>query len=496
VSDTPDRPDIIFISAAALRWDALGCFGRAQGPTHKLDILAERSTVFERHFTSCPLGTPARSSWYTGLPPHRHGATISGWLEAERSHGQVKPELPLVTDRLAEAGYHVMHSGVQQARLTPELHARGNVDVIGPANVGQHHHQLTERGLLIGDTSYFKDPCFEFHNDTPFLAPATNARTGIFPLREELWYDRVVADATGEHIGRMTDQAGRMPLALFCNFWLPHAPLWVPQDQAQMIHPDEVRLPRTVGRWYSGMPITHLLNVCGQLGSHLDEAAWREAWAVYAGMVAMLDQCVGRVLGALDRAGRLNDALVIFTSDHGEMLGSHRLFSKLCMYEDVVHVPLLIKLPGQQTTRRVKGLTHHLDLVKTMLEAADAKPLHDHDGPAALGGDDDASYGESLLTLSGGTGQAVPGRGHVFACYDGNAARGFAQRMARSTSHKLVDHYGAVGVEHSELYDLVEDPRETRNLAGKTETRDIEKALRRRLHGWMDHCGDALRVRQ
>jgi len=485
----PDKPDLIFITAAALRWDALGCFGRAQGPTPKLDLLAERSTVFERHFTSCPLGVPARSSWLTGLPPHRHGATISGWLDAERIHGRIKPELPLITDRLADADYRVIHSGVQQARLAPELHERGNVEVLGPVSVGQHHHDLTRRGLLIGDTSYFKDPCFEYHAGQPFLAPSTNARTGVFPLREDLWLDRVIAERTTERIGRLGDEDEVLkPLALFCNFWLPHAPLWAPQDFAQLIHPDEIKLPKTVGRWYSGMPVTQLLNVCGQLGAHLEETAWREAWAVYAGMVALLDQCVGRVLGALDRAGRLDDALVVFTADHGEMLGSHRLFSKLCLYEDAVHVPLLVKLPGQKRGRRVKGLTHHLDVVKTLLDAAEAKPLHDHDDAATLGGDDDAVFGESLLALAGGTGSAVPGRNHVYASYDGNAGRSFPQRMVRSTSHKLVYHHEG----HTELYDLVDDPRETRNLAGKPEAAEAEQALREKLAQWMDHCNDAL----
>jgi len=492
VANRPDKPDVIFISAAALRWDALGCFGKAQGPTPKLDLLAERSTVFERHFTTCPLGVPARSSWLTGLPPHRHGASISGWLAAERDHGQVTPGLPLLTDRLADTGYHVLHAGVQQARVTPALHERGNVEVLGPTHVGQHYHEITERGLLIGDTSYFKDPCFEFHDGQPFLSPATNARTGVFPLREDLWYDRVIAERAINRIDQLAAENSEQPLALLCNFWLPHAPLWAPQEHAQMIHPDEIKLPRTVGRWYPGMPINHLLNVCGQLGAHLDEAAWREAWAVYAGMVALLDQCVGRVLGALDRAGRLDDALVVFTSDHGEMLGSHRLYAKLCMYEDVMHVPLLVKLPGQQSSRRVKGLTHHLDVVKTLLDAAEAAPLHDHDGPAALGGDDDAAFGESLLPLAGGAGSAVPGRSHVYASYDGNAGRGFAQRMARSTSHKLVDHYQDGGVQHSELYDLVDDPRETRNLAGKPEAAELEHELREKLTDWMRHCDDPL----
>jgi choline-sulfatase len=167
-----------------------------------------------------------------------------------------------------------------------------------------------------------------------------------------------------------------------------------------------------------------------------------------------------------------DDALVIFTSDHGEMLGSHRLYGKMCLYEESVRVPLLVKLPGQTRSRRVLEMTDHLDLPATMLELAGAAPLN-------------ASRGRSLRSLAEGTPNHEP-RPEVFAAYDGNAGRGFAQRMIRTATHKLIHNIA----DHAELYDVIEDPRETHNLIGKEAHAQVEHDLRMRLNAWMAQMAD------
>jgi choline-sulfatase len=195
---------------------------------------------------------------------------------------------------------------------------------------------------------------------------------------------------------------------------------------------------------------------------------------VYLGMVAMLDQCVAKVIEALRAAGLYDDAVIVFSSDHGEMLGSHRLFGKMCMYEEATRVPLMIKLPGQKRSRRVLKLTDHLDLAATLPAFGGA--------PAMRG-----STGRSLKSIAEGT-PSVDQRPHVFASYDGNGGRGFRQRMVRSTTHKLIWNVD----EDVELYDLVEDPRETHNLTGNGSIADREAGveLRRVLNAWMDRIGD------
>lgn len=475
----PRRPHLIYLMADHLRHDVLGCTGlarlftgKAPAVTPMLDRLAARATLFDRHFTPCPLCVPARSSIMTGRYPHEHGAIINGWLPHERAYGAVRSELPLLPQTLAESGYEVVHVGVQHVRSEPDFESRQpGVRFVGPTGQSQHRAELEARGLRLEDSGPFKDPVVEYDRGKPVVFSGSNASVGIFPLVEELFYDCQLADRMVEAIRKR----GEAPLALMGMFWLPHPPFVAPRQWAELIDMTHLRLPATVGRWYPGMPALQLANFPGQMGAHVTMAQWQQAWAVYLGMVALLDKCIGQVLAALDHAGMLNDSLVIVTSDHGEMLGSHRLFQKMCCYEEAVRVPAIVKLPGGSGSgpRRVSELTNHLDFTATLLDAGGAAPMPD-------------SAGRSLLGLASGEPSHGESRSHVFASYDGNAGRACRQRMVRSRSHKLIHNIGDI----AELYDLVDDPRETINLAARPEHRGVRDDLRAALNQWMDTCGD------
>jgi choline-sulfatase len=464
------KPNIVFLMADQLRFDVLGAYGDEQCSTPKLDILAERSTIFDQHYTPCPLCVPGRTSVMTGLYPHQHGAIINGWFKHEREHGQIKQNVPLMPDRLTDAGYRTVHAGVQHVRTVPEFEMQcSDVEFVGPNSVGRHHKDLHDRNLILGDMSAFRDPVIDYERGRPIISAGTAPRVAVFPLREELFYDAVLAD---HMVKAIQEHDHDKPLALLGMFWLPHPPLWAPRAFAEMIDPARVQLPPTVGHWFGGMPPLQLQNLCGQLGAHVTMDQWRLAWAVYMGMVALLDKCVGRVLAALDRADMLDDTMVVFTSDHGEMLGSHRLFQKMCMYEDAARVPMMVKMPGQNANRRCNELTNHLDLTATILEIAGAEPIA-------------ASPGKSLKNIARGNPSSHP-RKHVFASYDGNAGRSFAQRMVRSATHKLIHNVGDI----LELYDILEDPYEAKNIAYRDRTKDIQQELSQVLNDWMDSVGD------
>lgn len=464
------RPHIIYLMADQLRFDVLDAYGDRQCPTPHLDDLCRRSTIFNRHFTPCPLCVPARSSIMTGLYPQQHGARINGWLKHEHAYGMVKTGTEVLPEHLSDAGYRNVHVGIQHVRMMPEFEMLcGNTEFIGPKSVGSHHRGLHRRGLMLPDMSVFRDPVVEHELGRPVVTAGTSARTALFPLREDLFYDSVLAD---QMVKVIEAHEGDKPLCLFGMFWLPHPPLWAPRAWAQLVPPETVDLPITVGRWFSGMPAMQLANVPGQLGAHCSPDQWRHAWAVYLGMAALLDHCVGKVLKALESKGMFDDAMIIFTSDHGEMLGSHCLFQKMCLYEEAVRVPLIVKTPGQKSIRYVNEMTDHLDLTAGMLDYGLADPL-------------EGSPGISLKPLAEGQTNNQPRR-YVFSSYDGNAGRGFAHRMVRSATHKLIHNIG----DRAELYDLIEDPRETHNVAGREEFAQIEGELRSQLHQWMAQVGD------
>lgn len=474
----PERPHIIFLMADHLRHDVLGCTGvsrlfEGDPPplSPNIDRLAARSLILDRHFTNCPLSVPARSSIMSGLYPHQHGAIINGWLPQERPFGTMRDDVELMPQHLLDAGYRVVHVGVQHVRIQPDFTQRlVGVEFVGPFGHGAHRAELQQRGLQLEDPALFKDPVIDFENGRPVVSSGTNAQVGIFPLVEDLFYDRQLAESMAATIrGHRSSQ----PLALFGMFWLPHPPLVVPRAWSRLVDLKRFNLPATTGKWYAGMPALQLANFPGQMGAHVTMTQWQQAWTAYLGMVALLDDCIGRVITALVETGIADDALIVITSDHGEMLGSHRLFQKMCMYEEAVRVPAIIKPPGRVGPRRSTSLTNHLDLTATLLDAAGAAPMPD-------------SPGRSLLPLATGSSQDRPSASHVFASYDGNAGRAFRQRMARSRSHKLIHNIG----DRPELYNLADDPRETRNLWNDPEHAADQRELIDALHAWMDATGD------
>ncbi len=464
------RHPLIFIMAEQLRYDVFQVYGDRQCETPHLDEFSRQSSVFGRHYTLCPLSVPTRGTLMTGLSQRQHGAIINGWFRQERQFGTIKPDLPLLPNRLLDAGYDVIHAGIQHVRSSPDFVARcPGVQFIGPTSVGSHHRKLSKRGLMLPDMSVFRDPVLEHEAGRPTLSAGTSPRTAMFPLRENLFFDVTLANNIRETIAA---HDGDKPLALFAMFWLPHPPLWAPRQWALQVAPEAVQLSGTVGRWFSGMPASQLANVPGQLGAHVPYEMWQHAWAMYFGMCSLLDHCVGMVLTALREKGLYDEATIVFTSDHGDMLGSHRLYQKMCLYEEVVRCPLFIKTPGQQNQKQITSLTDHRDLANTLCAFADLDPMPD-------------SQGVNLRPLAEGQTDTHP-RPAVFAAYDGSAGRGYQHRMVRTPTHKFIHNIGDRG----ELYDLIEDPRETHNLAGKTELARLENELRQMLNDWMDAEGD------
>jgi len=203
----------------------------------------------------------------------------------------------------------------------------------------------------------------------------------------------------------------------------------------------------------------------------IEHFAW-EDWAPivarYYGSVSEMDEAVGRVLAELDALGEAERTIVIFTADHGDMCGAHRMMDKHCiMYDDVLHVPLVVRWPGvvpagAECGRFVYGF---LDLAPTLSEIA------------SLGGPEGGFHGRSLLPLLGGE---EPGdwREAVVATYNGQQFGLYCQRMIRTGRWKYV--WNPTDVD--ELYDLAEDPAELRNRIADPDLAETLAGLRRRLH--------------
>jgi arylsulfatase A-like enzyme len=229
--------------------------------------------------------------------------------------------------------------------------------------------------------------------------------------------------------------------------------------------------------------------------------------ARYWGLNSLIDTHSGAILDALGEYKVEEKTIVVFTSDHGDMMGSHRLLTKGVMYREATQVPLLVRLPGQGTTGRITGPVSHIDLVPTLLDLM-GQPV-----PEEL-------PGRSLRTLleEASTGKTVSAAGRASDCvivWHGNrpvpgiaadgrvddwilehtgASAAECAASARADTRTLVTPEGwrltrSPAGEH-ELYNLNEDPLETRSLAGDPGHASIMSELTERLRAWQVRSGD------
>ena len=203
---------------------------------------------------------------------------------------------------------------------------------------------------------------------------------------------------------------------------------------------------------------------------------WAPFVARYLGVITQLDDQVGRVMKALDERGLADDTLVVYTSDHGDLCGSHGLPDKhFVMYDDVVRVPMMMRWPGRIAPAQQldQFISNAIDLGPTFC------------GAAALECPDTFA-GRNILDIAAGS--ADWPRDDIFASYHGNQFGSFSQRMLRDRRFKYV--WNATDVD--ELYDLEKDPGELENIVADPQAAKILSRLRRRLAQWMREINDPL----
>ena len=461
-----DRPNILWICTDSQRWDTLGCTGNPFVRTPSLDKLAAGGVRFANAFSQSPLCTPSRGSFLTGRYP------VTNRL---RQNGQECPaDLRPVTRDLADAGY--------ACGLVGKLH-------LNPCDrrleLGPDWRERDRRDWFRGAEPRLDDgySVFEWDHSAKSEDPASaygrwlRGRGVSVPLekppREDCEFV-LVGPAIEDHqttwgceramtfVESYADDPH--PWLLSLNLYDPHFPFDPPPEllDRYLDRLDEIPLPVDADR----DPATHPAGRqrWAERDAGRSDRDHRMVRAAYWAMIDLLDLQLGRLLDTLDRTGQREDTLVIFTSDHGEMLGDHGLYKKgPALYEPAVHVPLILSQPGTLPAGEVVEDPVELsDLVPTLRERCGLEPGR-------------AVQGRSLAPLLGGGGDAEPWRDSVYAEYlNANPDKPAVYlTMVRTRDAKLVRHHapgnapgnasgGASG--GGELYDLAADPHETRNL--------------------------------
>lgn len=290
------------------------------------------------------------------------------------------------------------------------------------------------------------------------------------PVPEEIVPARAVLDEASA----MLETYGREqePFFLVVSFLEPHWPNVLPGAYASMYDPASIPPWPNFDDPFDDKPRT---NAAGTEHFGVEGFTWEDWQPVvgrYLGAVSFLDEIIGRLLGRLADAGLAEETAVIVSTDHGDMAGSHRQFNKgPLMYEEVYHVPLVIRGPGLPAGTS-DALTSHVDLIPTLLDLCGVSPTKSH--------------GRSLLPLQQ---HKTPWRDALMCEFHGDEFGLYSQRMLRRDRYKLVYNPNDV----RELYDLEDDPFELRNLALLPEYREVRRELEDALLLIMQETEDPLR---
>jgi len=460
-----EKPNILIIIAEQLRKDVLG-----NVYTPNINALKEESVVFERAYCTSPLCVPARGSFFTGKYPNETGCIINPWEPLEREYGEVKRGIPNLYLTL-EDEWDCWNTGKQH--FITEEHIDKSPDTkIKWITMRDYNEFLKKNGKKKPGGERFKSYCPEmaFGKITRrkrYLIPYTAPYEEGF----DYFYDGYILNAS---LKAIKNRDKKKPLFLCVNFQAVHPPYHIPEPYYSMVK--NVELPENVGRWSEGQSPLQLYNFPGFFGSRYTREDWKRIWPVYIGYVALLDHCVGRILSELKNEGIFDDTLIIFTADHGEMLGSHCMWEKMCMYEEATHVPFYIKLPkGEEFIKSTDTLVSHLDVFPTILDYLGIRLPSDLSGI-------------SLRPLIEG---GRINRDTLFIQFDGNGARGNFQRCVIKGNYKLIVDIFKDEL-YFELYDVINDEQELKNLAFNE--KEKVKELFSMILEYMKNTGDLIKI--
>jgi arylsulfatase A-like enzyme len=456
-----NRPNVLWICSDQQRYDTLGCYGNGFVETPNVDRLADEGVRFERAYAQNPMCTPSRASFLTGRYPRTVGVPGNGY--------SLPDDETLLPRRLANESY--------VCGLAGKLHVR-------PAHPDNEVLQGGERRM---DDGYAD---FHWSHDTTHPTPANEyqqwldeagvdyaerpledceyATVGMPPEYHQTTWCARKAEA---FIDRTADRDD--PWFYSVNPFDPHHPFVAPDGclQRYLDRLEEIPLPdyepgelADKPPWFRDCHEGAYADEDLYSFAAMDERDHRVVTAAYWAMCDLIDDAVGRLIDALERTGQREDTLVIFGSDHGEMLGDHGIYLKgAFFYEQALRVPLVVAWPGEvRTGVETDALVELVDLAPTLLEAAGI------DVPTAM-------QGESLWPLL--TGETDVHRDSVYAeAYDlvpWQEPTDYST-MVRTDEHKLVRHHRS-GM--GELYDLAADPDERRNRWDDPEYADVRADL-------------------
>jgi arylsulfatase A-like enzyme len=450
------KPNIVLFMTDQLRSDALGCYGNTICQTPNIDLAAKQGVCFDSAFTVSPVCSPARASLMTGLYPHNHGVMINTHIAPAWNSG-LSPDIPTFSSIIKQAGYNLDYIG--------KWHVHQEKD---PCAFGFDRYYQGEGKQEIVQGSEIN---IDFGNGQGQLAAATN---GCSKEETGLW------QRTQLGITAMRERAKKdKPFFLRIDMLEPHFACVPPEPYASMYTPDDIPPWDNFKDDFSDKPMGHMRKLQEWHLQGKNWNWWSGVVARYYGVISLIDACVGEILNTIKELGIEDQTIFVFSTDHGDSMGSHGHFEKAgTMYDEVFCIPLIMKGPRDRIAPgRVNAFARILDLMPTFVEWSGSQVETPIDGRSLA------------LWARGETAETWPDS--VYCEHHGEVWGYNSQRMVRTHTWKYVYNPHSM----DELYDLREDPGELINRINDSACSEVLQEMKARLLGWNDATDDMFKWR-
>ena len=441
-------PNFLIIQADQLAANALSAYGNPTVQDPHIRALADRGVVFENCYCNLPMCGPSRASMHTGQMPF----SIGMYDNASEFHA----DIPTFCHYLRDMGYRSELSGKMHFVGPDQLHGyeKRHTTEIYPANFAWTVDWSKGR---------------EYRPTNLTMAPVIESGPAIRTLQMD--YDDEVAFNGVQALYDLARQDDDKPFQLTISFTSPHSPFVIGQEYWDRYDHNDIEAPAVPPLAETEMDhLSRNLHYCQarHLYTVTDEHR-RMARHGYYGMISYIDDKVGEIMTVLKNTGLDENTIVIFTADHGEMMGERGMWFKQHFFEWAARVPFIVCAPERFAASRISQNTSLVDLMPTLVDLAAGRPFDDYDAPCdgtslvpALNGD---ASGLSDIVIS------------EFAA-DGSTG---PSRMVKKGNWKLMWLEG----KDTLLYNLATDPNELENLTGRSECAEIETELTNILFdGW------------
>jgi arylsulfatase A-like enzyme len=450
----PGPPDVLLIIADQHRADAAGFAGCGHATTPALDALAARSVRLTDAYCQVPLCVPARQSLLTGRFASSHGSF-------RNRHAKVVGERTFA-HAFRDAGYHTLWVGKTHCNV------EGFADVASQDDLFQafaaEHPGARQPGeeFVNGELGTVKVEVAGPQN-LEYLGPGEGPR---------FFMERAVVDAA---LARLARRPEGQPVLAVASFLNPHPPLFPPAEFLELYRDADLPFHGSMARTAEISSDEKRRRNAHRL-KFLTDDHMRNITRAYHASIAWMDHCVGRLLAGLGEHGLGPDTLVVYTSDHGEMLGEHGLLQKRTLFEGAARVPLLCCWPGRFAPATLERVVQHVDLVATLhaLTGVPAEPgcAGRSFAPLLRGAEQDWDD-VARVELSQSFGLPAPEQRRAAP---GELPAGFRAAL-REGRWKYIEH----SVDQRALYDLVDDPGEGINRVADDGLAERVNAMRARL---------------